>query len=83
MKPKPYMNPYMAGILLGMVLLATIYITGRGVGASGGFKSIAMSTVKQSTPAHWEQGAYYQNFEATSNGESPLKSWLLFEIVGV
>ena len=36
-KPKPYMNPYLAGFLLGLVLLATIYITGRGLGASGAF----------------------------------------------
>ena len=25
-KPKNYMNPYLAGIMLGLVLLATIYI---------------------------------------------------------
>ena len=83
MKPKPYMNPYLAGILLGMVLLATIYITGRGLGASGGFKSMVMSGVKEVTPTHYSAGTYYQNFEETSGGESPLRSWLFFEIIGV
>ena len=36
MKPKAYMNPYLAGLFLGFVLLATIYITGRGLGAAVG-----------------------------------------------
>jgi len=83
MKPKPYMNPYLAGILLGLVLLATIYITGRGLGASGGFKSMVMTGVKETTPTHWSAGEYYKSFEATSEGESPLRSWLFFEIIGV
>ena len=34
-----YMNPYFAGFLLGLLLLATIYITGRGLGSSGAVKS--------------------------------------------
>ena len=34
MKTK-YMNPYLAGFLLGLVLLLTIFVTGRGLGASG------------------------------------------------
>jgi uncharacterized membrane protein YedE/YeeE len=31
--PKPYMNPYLAGIGLGLVLLAAFVIMGRGLGA--------------------------------------------------
>ena len=30
-KPAPYMNPLLAGILLGMVLLATFVVTGHGL----------------------------------------------------
>ena len=33
--PAPYMNPLLAGILLGMVLLATFVVTGHGLGATG------------------------------------------------
>lgn len=83
MKPKPYMNPYLAGLLLGFVLLLTIYITGRGLGASGGMKSVVLSGVKNVTPNHWGSTEYYQNFEQTSEGESPLKAWLFFEVLGV
>lgn len=82
MKPKPYMNPYLAGLFLGFVLLATIYITGRGLGASGGVKSVAMYGVEQIAPDHWDETRYYQDYEA-GHPESPLNSWLFYEIVGV
>jgi hypothetical protein len=32
--PKPYWNPYVAGALLGLVLLATFLVAGQGLGAS-------------------------------------------------
>ena len=39
-KSKPYSNPYIVGVGLGLVLLAAYVIMGRGLGASG-----AMSTL--------------------------------------
>ena len=33
-EPK-YINPYLGGVLLGLLVLITVYITGRGLGASG------------------------------------------------
>jgi uncharacterized protein len=54
MQSKPYMNPYLAGFLLGLVLLATIYITGRGLGASGAFKNVIIATVDKVAPKHAE-----------------------------
>ncbi|MDO9073521.1 MAG: hypothetical protein Q7U73_09660, partial [Rubrivivax sp.] len=38
---KPFMNPYLAGFLLGLVLLATYVVTGRGLGATAGFAALA------------------------------------------
>ncbi len=82
MKIKQYMNPYAAGIILGLVLLATIYITGRGLGASGALKSVVLTSVKTVAPTHYEEAPYYKNYNK-GNPESPLKSWLFFEILGV
>lgn len=82
MKPKPYMNPYLAGIFLGVVLLATIYITGRGLGASGGVKSVVLYGVEQAAPEHWENTAYYANYDENNEG-SPLNTWLFYEVLGV
>ena len=33
---RPYINPYLAGILLGGVLFMAFFLTGSGLGASGG-----------------------------------------------
>lgn len=77
-----YMNPYLAGVLLGFVLLATIYITGRGLGASGAMKSVAVTAVKAVAPQHYESTPYYQDY-AADHPDGTMKSWLVFEMLGV
>ena len=47
-----YMNPYLAGFFLGLVLLASIFITGRGLGASGAIKDAVIVTVDAVAPEH-------------------------------
>ena len=81
-KMRPYMNPYLAGFLLGIVLLVTIYITGRGLGASGGLKAVALSGVKLFQAEHWENAMYYSEYVKTHEG-SPLNTWLFYEVIGV
>jgi uncharacterized protein len=81
MKTK-YMNPYLAGFLLGFVLLATIFITGRGLGASGAVKSVVVASVDAVAPAHAESSPFYSNYVG-SGKDNPLKSWLVFEVAGV
>ena len=76
-----YANPYQTGFLLGLVLLATIYITGRGLGASGVFKSVVVTTVTAVAPEHAAEGAFYK--AATPADHSPLKTWLVFEALGL
>jgi uncharacterized membrane protein YedE/YeeE len=76
-----YLNPYLAGFLLGLVLLATIFITGRGLGASGAFKGLVVASVRAVAPAHAEAEPFYQ--AAAIPGTSPLREWLVFEVAGV
>ncbi len=82
MEIKPHMNPYKAGILLGLVLLASIYITGRGLGASGAVKSSVLTAVSTVAPGHYNEAKYYKTYRA-ANPSHPLKSWLVFEVIGV
>lgn len=82
MTEKNYMNPYLAGFLLGLVLLASFYLTGRGLGASGAVKSGVVATVESIAPAHTENAAFYKEYSKEHNG-SPLKNWLVFEVIGV
>lgn len=76
-----YMNPYLAGIILGLILLATFYISGRGLGASGAVKSAIVSIVDNVTPAHAEQSLFFSKY--VNKDKSPLKEWLIFEVIGV
>lgn len=81
MKTK-YMNPYLAGFLLGLTLLATIVITGRGLGASGALKSTVVAAVNSIAPQHAQESKFYSdNLQALH--ENPLKAWLVFEVLGV
>ena len=82
MPKSKYMNPYVAGILLGLLLIATIYISGRGLGASGAIKSVTITAIESVAPAHAENTQYFVDYDKTHTG-SPLKSWLVFEVFGV
>ncbi|MFH0735432.1 MAG: YeeE/YedE thiosulfate transporter family protein [bacterium] len=82
MEPKAYMNPYLAGLLLGLLLIATIYITGRGLGASGAIKSVEIAVVQTVAPSHTENAKFYKEY-SEGHGGSPLMNWLVFEVVGV
>ena len=76
-----YMNPYVAGVMLGVVLLLSFYLTGRGLGASGAMKSVVVSAVDVVTEDHAEASGFYNKY--LTEGESPLNSWLVFQVLGV
>jgi len=82
MNKTKYMNSYVAGILLGFLLIATIYISGRGLGASGAVKSVTITTVEAVAPAHADNSTFYKEYSAAHSG-SPLNNWLVFEVFGV
>lgn len=81
MKKRNYMNPYLAGVLLGLVLLASFFFAGRGLGASGAIKSTIVATVDTIAPGHTEASPYYSKY--VGEGKSPLKAWLVFQVLGV
>lgn len=80
-KPRPYLNPYFGGILLGVVLLMTFYITGRGLGATGAIKSSVVATVQEISPAHTSESDYYSLF--IKEDRNTLNTWLVFEAIGM
>ena len=82
MNNNKYMNPYLAGFFLGLILLATIFITGRGLGASGAFKSVEVEIMSIITPSHTGAAQFYKEYMDEHEGQ-PMKNWLVFEIIGV
>lgn len=75
------MNPYVGGVLLGLVLILAFWISGRGLGASGAAKSVVVAGMKTVAPGHVESTAFYKNY--MESHPNPLKSWLVFEMLGV
>ncbi|MBE0661854.1 MAG: YeeE/YedE family protein [Bacteroidales bacterium] len=80
-KPKPYMNPYLAGFLLGLVLLAAFFVTGRGLGASGAAKSVVIQTVATASPEYAAEHPFYAEY--FREGPGPMKNWLVYLTLGV
>ena len=75
-----FMNPYLAGVLLGLVLLGGFLFTGHGLGASGGVYRIGVSLFEVLAPAHVGANGYMST--AVSEG-SPLTNFYVYMIVGV
>jgi len=81
MGKRSYMNPYLAGVLLGLVLLAAMFFSGRGLGASGGIKYAMVAIVGAVDKDHAMESPYYSKY--FENGERPLKNWLALEVFGM
>jgi len=79
--PDKYMNPYLAGVLLGLVLMAAFFFSGEGLGGSGAFKDIVKTTVVKVAPEYAAGTHYFKS--ATELDHSPLKTWLVFEVLGI
>ncbi len=76
-----YWNPYLAGFVLGLVLLATFVIMGRGLGASGAMMRTVTYAVDTISPEHVDNNIYFAKY--AGGDKNPLSNWLVFEVVGV
>lgn len=81
-RSRPYWNPYLAGVGLGLTLLASFVIMGRGLGASGGFTTVVSYGTQVIAPEHAAANEVYAT-HLQSEGDHPLQDWLVFEILGV
>ena len=79
-RAKPYLNPYLAGTLLGIVLFLAFFITGSGLGASGGLNRLLVYVQNEVNPGHIDQVAYL--LKMAGGNTNPLDSWIVFLTVG-
>jgi uncharacterized protein len=75
-KPAPYMDAYLAGIGIGVALLAAYVAVGRGLGASGAFSSVAAAAAVSA-------GAQPNAAVTPYLGAGLLRDWLVLELIGV
>jgi uncharacterized protein len=80
---KPYGDPYLAGVGIGVVLLAAYALAGQGLGASGAFASVA-AVITAAAVGTAQAGASPAVAPYLPDGlVSPLRDWLVWELVGV
>ena len=76
-----YWNPYLCGVLLGLVLYASFFVTGHGLGASGGLARLVTAVLKSVSSSTVDMSAYFGHL---AGGEkAALSNWLVWEVVGV
>ena len=78
---RPLWPPYVAGVVLGLVLILTFILVGNGVGASGLFARLAAAIGEGVAPATTEANAYLGPMVA--HGANPFSSWIVIEVIGV
>ena len=78
---KPYLNPYLAGAFLGLVLFSSFFFTGNGLGASGGLNRMLVFIEDLIAPGHIDRTPYLITM---AGGErNPLDSWIVMVSAGV
>ncbi len=80
MEKNSFWSPYVSGIGLGVTLLATFYVMGKGLGASSAFSIVSAVAAQKINPEYVGGLKYYSHY---LSGASPLKDWIVFEILGL
>jgi uncharacterized protein len=78
--PRPYVNPYLGGALLGIVLFMAFFITGNGLGASGGLNRIVVFVEDLVAPQHVDQTPYL--LAMAGGDKNALDNWVVPVVLG-
>ena len=76
-----YWNPYVSGVLLGLVLFLSFLVTGHGLGASGGLARVVSATLERIWPTEVDTSSFFAAFGG--GARSSLDSWIVWEVLGV
>lgn len=77
---KPYIHPFLGGFLLGLVLFAAFFLTGNGLGASGGLNRFIVLVEDAIAPHHVDTNPYL--LKMAGGDKNPLDDWVVMIVVG-
>lgn len=80
MSKERYSNPYLIGALLGMVLLASFYTMGRGLGASSPVARLTAVVLDTVASDHARENTYLKKYFHPDR--AVLNDWLVFLVLG-
>lgn len=78
---RPYVHPYLGGILLGIVLFTAFFLTGNGLGASGGLNHIVVAVEDVFVPSHVDRTPYL--LAIAGGDKNPFDNWVVYMVLGV
>ena len=76
-----YWNPYVSGVLLGLLLFLSFFLTGHGLGASGGVNRMVVAVEDLVIPEHVDRTPYIA--QMAGGDRDPLGHWIVWQVVGV
>lgn len=79
-RARPFVNPYLGGILLGVVLFLAFFLTGNGLGASGGLNRLLVVVEDWIAPGHVDRVPYL--IDMAGGDKNPLDNWVVFLTLG-
>lgn len=77
---KPYLHPYFAGAVLGVVLFSAFLLTGNGLGSSGATSRIDSLLVDLVAPTHVDNTPYL--LKMAGGDKNPLDDWIVPVFLG-
>lgn len=80
---RTYLDPYLAGVGIGLVLLSAYVVAGRGLGASGAFASVVAASTAAVRGTEVVASAPATAPYLIDGIASPLGDWLVLELLGV
>jgi uncharacterized protein len=75
-----FTNPYVAGALLGIVLFGAYFLTGTGLGASGGMARLVVAGQDLVAPRHVDRVGHL--VEMAGGETNPLDHWIVLVTLG-
>lgn len=76
-KKNRYINPYLGGFLLGLVLLAAYYFGGHGLGSSGAIRNFVQAAFNSLMPSYVQGHGFFGNLP-----ENIWHTWIVLVFIG-
>ncbi len=80
-KAKPYVNAYLGGILLGLLLFLDFFLTGNGLGVSGGVNHLLAWVLDLIAPRFVETHPYWARYAGGTL--RAWDNWVVFVLIGL
>jgi hypothetical protein len=77
---RAYVHPYLGGALLGVVLFLAFFLTGNGLGASGGLNRLVVFVQDKIAPEHIDRVSYL--LKMAGGDKNPLDDWIIPMVFG-